>query len=345
MDATASFNDKTVLVTGANGFIGNCTARAFARAGWKTYGLVRSEASIAYLERSEIVPILGSASDLIFLDTDPALREVAFDIIVSTTENLSDYLPHFTDTVSLLQAVSRRAKQRTGKKPLVLFSSGCKDYGTTALHGSAELHAHTETSPLQPAFFIKPRTENAMQLLEHEELFHTAVLRPTTVYGLSGSYYALFFERAEAARSEHGGVIRIAQRKKSIVHGTHGDDVGEAYLALATHAVMHGTTDIHGQCFNISGRKYEVLEDIVAALVREYGLAGVEWLGEDVEVIDWTQPREIDADAVLLGFSQWVGSQKIRDLTGWCDRRMSFQDGLRVYRKSFEAFRDSKSRI
>lgn len=32
---------RAVLVTGANGYIGNAVAKAFARAGWRTYGLVR----------------------------------------------------------------------------------------------------------------------------------------------------------------------------------------------------------------------------------------------------------------------------------------------------------------
>lgn len=271
---------------------------------------------------------------------------MAFDVIVSTTEDLSDYLPHFNATISLLEALANKAKGLKRKtKPLVLFSSGCKDYGTTGLHGSPGLEAHSESSPLQPAFFIEPRTVHALKLFEHVDLFHAAIVRPTTVYGLSGSYYGRFFEVAEEALRDRGGDLEIRWNRKSIVHGTHGDDVAEAYLALATHALVYGVKEVHGQCFNISGKEYEVLEDVIAALVKEYGLSRVEWLDQEKEEIDWTRPRELDADAILMGFSQWVDSRKIRELTGWCDKRLSFQDGVSVYRKSFEAFRDSTSGI
>lgn len=32
---------------------------------------------------------------------------------------------------------------------------------------------------------------------------------------------------------------------------------------------------------------------------------------------------------VLMGFSQWVGSEKLRRDTGWKDRRMVFSEGIR----------------
>ena len=52
---------KTVLVTGANGYVGNAVAKAFARAGWRTYGLVRREGAVGDLARSEIQPHVGPA--------------------------------------------------------------------------------------------------------------------------------------------------------------------------------------------------------------------------------------------------------------------------------------------
>jgi hypothetical protein len=36
--------------------------------------------------------------------------------------------------------------------------------------------------------------------------------------------------------------------------------------------------------------------------------------------------------AVLMGFSQWVGSGKVRRDTGWRDRRMLFSEGIVGYR-------------
>ena len=50
---------RTVLVTGANGYVGNAVAKAFSRAGWRTYGLVRREGAVGDLARSEIQPLVG----------------------------------------------------------------------------------------------------------------------------------------------------------------------------------------------------------------------------------------------------------------------------------------------
>ncbi len=40
---------RAVLVTGANGFIGNAVAKAFCRAGWKTFSLIRRNEAAADL--------------------------------------------------------------------------------------------------------------------------------------------------------------------------------------------------------------------------------------------------------------------------------------------------------
>jgi len=40
---------------------------------------------------------------------------------------------------------------------------------------------------------------------------------------------------------------------------------------------------------------------------------------------------------MLMGFSQWVGSEKLRRDTGWRDRRILFSEGIRQYRGAYEA--------
>ena len=66
--ADANNDRRKVLVTGANGYIGNAVARAFCAAGWKTFGLIRKREGAADLARHEIHPVVGSPTDLSFLD-------------------------------------------------------------------------------------------------------------------------------------------------------------------------------------------------------------------------------------------------------------------------------------
>jgi nucleoside-diphosphate-sugar epimerase len=181
---------KTVLIIGANGYIGNATALAFSRSGHKTYGLVRKPSFLSQLAADEITALLGSPSDLSFL---PALNSqgVVFDVVVSTTENLTDYISHYNDILSLLREVAKTSNT-AGVRPLVMFTSGCKDYGPSPyVSGDANLAPHTEESALNPPWFLEHRCEHALKIFEHGEIdgYDATVLRPTNVYGYGSSFF------------------------------------------------------------------------------------------------------------------------------------------------------------
>lgn len=316
---------QTVLVTGANGYIGNAVARAFIRAGWMTYGLIRNAQAQTLLAADEIIPVVGSAADLSFLDNLYG-RTKTFNVIVSTTEQILDYIPHYNDTVALLRTLSETSNS-AGVRPLVLFTSGCKDYGTTGLAGSENLSPHTETSAMNPPPFAINRASHAIKLFDHSDLFDAVVLRPTTVYGLSGSFYSPLFD--VAAQAAEKGVLELTADPDTILHGTHVDDCAEAYVAIAE----CGDRDVvKGQCYNISGHRYETLAEVANALVKEYGIrGGVKYF-----------PKEggeggFDVVQAMIGFSQWVGSEKLRKDVGWSDRRALFSEGLTAYRGAYEA--------
>ena len=262
---------KTVLVTGVNGYIGNAVARAFVRAGWTTYGLVRNSSLLDDLAADEIIPLLGSPADQIFLSSLPA--DLTFDVIVSTTEQIMNYVPHYNDIISILTVLAKRSLQKGKGKPLVLFTSGCKDYGMmTALADAPGLKPHTEESPINPPAFAIDRATYAVKIFEHASLFDAAVLRPTNVYGLSSSYYGDIFKLAKEGKEK--GVLELNEHPKTILHAMHVDDCGDAYVALAEHP-RRG--DIGGECFNISSYRFETLEEIAETLVKEYGIKELKW--------------------------------------------------------------------
>ena len=325
---------RTVLVTGANGYLGNAVCRAFVRAGWTTYGLVRRSSAMQDLAAAEIVPIHGSASDLPFLDVLFS-QTATVDVVVSTTEQVLDYVPHYEETVRMLRALAQRSGHE-GVRPLVLFTSGCKDYGMTALAGDEGLRAQDEETPLamgsgsnKPPEFVQTRAKYAMRIFEHIDVFDATVLRPTTLFGLSGSYYGPLLDAASTA-AKAGTALVLPGHPRSILHGTHVDDCAEAYVAIAEKSEV-----AQGKCYNISGHQYETLEAIARALSKEYSLKdGVEH-DYGIENEDGI-PIQLDVFKLLCGFSQWVESEKVRRETGWRDRRQLFSKGLKMYRLAYE---------
>ncbi|KAL9132194.1 MAG: hypothetical protein Q9175_006573 [Cornicularia normoerica] len=315
---------KSVLVTGANGYIGNAVARAFVRAGWITYGLVRNQETRTSLEADEIISILGSASDKGFVERSANQTRFVFDVIVSCTEQILDYVPHYNDTIALLRALAE-ASNKAGIRPLVMFTSGCKDYGTTGIDGSEDLSPHTEESSLNAPPVLVARAIHAIKIFNHIDLFDAVVTRPTTIYGLSGSFYGPIFDVATKAAEK--GVLELTADPKSIMHGTHVDDCAEAYVAIAE----ADRNVVKGQCFNISGGRHETLGEVANALVEDYKIKnGVKYLPEK-------KKTGVDIVQMLIGFSQWVSSEKLRRDVGWRDNRQSFSEAVHTYRKAYEA--------
>ncbi|THC90310.1 hypothetical protein EYZ11_010226 [Aspergillus tanneri] len=304
---------RTVLVTGANGYIDATPS----------------------LAREEIIPVLGSPGDCSFL---PALLEQqrTFDVIVSTTEQVFDYEPHFQDIIATARTIAE-SSNASGVRPLLVFTSGCKDYGMTSRADSSALSPHTEESPLNPPSVLIPRAMNAIKVFEHRDVFDAVVVRPTTVYGKSSSYYGAFLELAQLAR-EQDAPLKLPAHPKSVVHGTHVDDCADGYVRIAE----ADRRTVASQCYNISGWRYETLDEVAEALVKEYGIT---------KGVIYEPPKKegfgsFDVVGMLTGFSQWVSSEKLRQETGWKDRRLLFSQGVKSYRIAYEqAVRDGHSNV
>ncbi|KAI1760786.1 NAD(P)-binding protein [Hypoxylon sp. FL1150] len=315
---------KTAFLTGANGYIGFTVCRAFVRAGYRVFGLVRRLESATNLIAEEIIPIIGSISqDATFLQ-DLYQYTKTVDVIVSCTEQVP-FGEHFDGILSFVQKLAGTSNQN-GVRPLVLASSGCKDYGTTEVHGAPGLAPHTEESPLQPIEVLHGRTYRSLELFGYTDLFDAAVIRPTPLFGYDSSYYGFAFEVAAAAAKTPESTLKLHADFNTILHGCHIDDCAEAYLALAQHP---DRAAVAGQCFNISAYRYETLADLAKALAAEYGLRG--------GVVPASAADKVVPFADLaLGYSQWVDSTKIRRLTGWTDKRMLLAENLHVYRVAYE---------
>jgi len=192
------------------------------------------------------------------------------------------------------------------------------------LANAPNVKPHTELSPLNPyPDWLVNRANYAIKTFENEDFFDAVVLRPTNVYGHNSSFYALFFVWAQEAKEKGEWVVE--EDPATILHAMHVDDCAEAYVALAECK----REVVAGQCYNISAGKYETLEKILDALVVEYGIeGGVKYVKRE---------GGPGARATVLGYSQWVGSEKLRKDTGWVDRRPLFSEGIKQYRSEYEA--------
>ncbi|KAI0868184.1 NAD(P)-binding protein [Hypoxylon argillaceum] len=322
---------KTVLVTGATGYLGTALSHAFSRAGYHVHGLVRNTNAASALLAAEITPLIGTIGpDLAFLTALLAREETRpFDVVVSCTEQIP-FDAHWAHVLALLTLVAHHAREKGAGKPLVLVTSGCKDYGFTPRHGEAGLAPHGEDAPLRPVDLLRARAFSVLQAFGYKELFDAVVVRPTPLFGYGGSYYGVLFDvLGRVLREGVQGAVQVPGHPDNIYHGCHVDDCAKAYVALAAHPVR---AEVSGECFNISGYRYETVSEILAALAAEYGVEG----GIAVAPVAEVRP-ELRALDPVLGYSQWVGSEKIRRLTGWEDKRALFSENVGAYRLAYEA--------
>ncbi|KAF6836903.1 NAD dependent epimerase [Colletotrichum musicola] len=379
---TADPRPISVLVVGANGYLGLAICRAFLRAAapgahedrgrdagpcpYRVYGLVRRPSAAHDLAANEVTPIVSDLADVAGTLRKVLSHSVWWDVIVTCTEPAKTdpavETQHWNAVLELVVGLGEASSRLVvpgspgRRRPFVLWSSGCKDYGTTGLHGDPDLQPHTETSPLDAPPPIRGRTDAALRALGSTRatgnsngvpVFDVAVVRATPVYGYSGSHFGAAFEyasRAAAARDQHENAqdtVDFAADAGTISHSLHVGDCAEAYVALAAtvlsdevdsdgrHVGLHA---IAGKFFNVLGRRYETLKEVGAALAAEYGFTGGARFG--------LSPGEIPADdmtgLLVFGWSQWADSDKIRHVTGWADRRPLFSENVGVYRLAYE---------
>lgn len=324
---------RTALITGANGYVGNAVARAFVRAGWITYGLVRSASGAHKLAAEEILPVVGTIDDVGGHDEIKSQLPPVLDAIISTTEDHSDYVKHYTAIISLLRTVGSRSVEH-GTRPLVIFTSGCKDYGLGPHFAKdPSLGPHTEETPLNPPAFAALRAEYSQKIFEHDDLLSPVLVRPTNVHGRSSSFYGIFLRVANQAATDDKPLV-MPVPPDSIVHSMHVDDSGDAYVAIAAHPRVE---EVSGQVFNISARRYETVDEVGRALAAEYGIS------KGLKYVDKKDlgPGDSPWPPGLVDFPQWTGSEKLRRITAWGDHRPLLSEAVHVYRVAYEAAQEA----
>lgn len=310
------YTRKTVLVTGAAGFIGNRLCERLKRFG-------------ARVIAADIAPSPPDTDPWKTLQIDcskPAqLRhlvancEIAFSLAgrcgheQSMNDPLGDMQANAEAPLSLLEACRRWAPQAH-----VIFTSTRQVYGKV------------EALPVDEARVPRPVDVNGVHKLAaegHHRLYwekhglRTNVLRLTNTYGprmrIHGEGRMFLGEWFRSVL--HGEPIVLFGDGKQLRDLNHVDDVVSALLLTA----MHGS-HFPGEVFNLGGKEALSLQDLADLIIRlSDSRAGVR-----------QQPFPEPLAKIQIG-SYWGDFSKIRTAVGW-EPRVKLEAGLR---ETFESLR------
>ncbi|KAL8972936.1 MAG: hypothetical protein Q9197_002568 [Variospora fuerteventurae] len=367
MGSTSSTTSSplTALIIGANGYLGSAISSAFLRASnlpttnfFRVYGLIRRSSNARALALRETIPIVASLSS----DSPAAVTKAilahsrTWDIVVVCTEpSQADPVAqtqHWHDVLALVRGVGGGFDVDPFRK---------------WREGSDSARALVEWwAALNPPNVVRCRMDGALRALKvagtEDGGLDVVVVRASSLCGYSGSYYGAALEYAAAFAGSkkyneyeyEAKVLKFTADANTIMHGVHVDDCADAYVALAGTALFDMGTSldegsgndtpksrraaIAGQVFNISGRRYETLTEVGAALAAEYGFTGGTQFNVSADNIP--EEAEYQRSEFVFGYSQWVSSEKIRALTGWRDKRPLFSENIHAYRLAYEAAKE-----
>ncbi len=170
---------RSVLITGANGFIGSHLCDTFVNAGYRVYGLVRRTSDLRFLGNSKVTLIYGDLREIeqIPLPQDP-------EVIVHAAALVSDNASHreckaqiYDITVNLVEWAREHC---SGLLRFLYISTAltigyCADDISEENPGrSAEYVPYNHTKKMAEAYLLKQHRDSG---------FPVVILRPGDVYG------------------------------------------------------------------------------------------------------------------------------------------------------------------
>jgi nucleoside-diphosphate-sugar epimerase len=296
-----------VFITGATGYIGFAAAAALRRAGHRVFGLARTAAKAARLERHEIHPVIG---DLAEPSSYAAVAAECSVLIHTAFDYAANGVAKDKTTLdTLLEAGRRGAKPKT-----VIFTSGAWVYGDGG-EGLAD-----ETTPLNPVKLVAWRPAHE-QLVLGAAGVRGVVIRPGDVYGGPGGLTAQWFAGPSAGQAPT--VVGDGRNRWPMVHV---DDLAELYVRASELAPA-------GEIFNASDRSRSTVLELATAAARAAGFTG------EVRPIPLAEARKTMGDfADALALDQHIDARKAVRLLGWQPRHGGFRDEAAVYFQTWQVW-------
>lgn len=250
---------KTILVTGAAGFIGGALFKRLMEYGLDVTGTVLYEQEAEELRRHgyrvEVLDLAGDASwDRLLGGVD-----IVFNIAALFQEaEQGEAMYHKVNVEGTVKLVETAA--RCGVKRFVHCS-------TVGVHGDVKQVPCTEQSPYNPMDeYHRTKLEGELAVLDFarslpDDAMVVTVNRPAMVYGPGDVRMLKLFSAIAAGRFIMIGSGRV------LAHLGHIDDQVDSLLLGA----VKPRADVHLEAFNIASGEYITLNELAASIARAAG--------------------------------------------------------------------------
>jgi 2-alkyl-3-oxoalkanoate reductase len=266
---------RTVLITGANGFIGSHLCDAFLGAGYRVYGLVRKTSDLRFISGANITMVQGDLR---------APEQIAFpesvDVIVHAAALVSDNAT-ITQTREHVYGITRRlveeALRRYPRLSRFVYISSALTLGICADNISER--APGRSADFLPYGLMKKTTEEYLLDLHRSDGFPVVILRPGDVYGprdrTSSEQMLRAAEkgvplRVGRGRSKFGFCAPANLCRAAIAASERPSAVGEAYVVV--NGVAPTWREFFGALQEGVGRPQHVYVPVSVLMMAAFGV-------------------------------------------------------------------------
>ncbi|PUU73713.1 hypothetical protein B9Z19DRAFT_1196731 [Tuber borchii] len=306
-----------VFILGASGFIGFAIALALRRNGHRVYGLVRDSVKGLNLAKHEITPVIG---DILRPSSWTFVIECEGIDVVIDSSNVHQNMSKVLTEAKRLGEARLKGLKRGPKLGFILLSGSW-------VHGDqpdARDIVNELTAPT-PVEMVAWRSAVENELLSSSDVLDAVVIRPTMLYGGSGSIFSMLLAPIAAAVKGGASEARVLGRKIELPV-IHKDDVADFTLKVVEKISYVGALSY--PVFDITAQ-HESYTDIIEAAAKHMGFTGA------IIYRDPEGPLATLEHAILTQFN--TSSDRARTYLGWEPRHRDIMGQIDVYTASIVA--------
>jgi len=303
----------TVFITGATGYIGHQLAVNFAEAGFRVFGLVRSQEKGAHLARHEVTPVVGDINDPASYHEALAHASVVIDTVMDFARIKGDL---FEANRILLTATAKAAAEQEVTKTYI-YTSGVLVYDHSERVRDESYTLKSET--LLPIFKARVAFEN--EVLNHSGV-RGIVLRPGFVFGGAagaGNHLHGFFQKASTSDK----IVIQNNLKDKRWNWIHVADLADGFIRAVKRA-----SHLKGEAINLVSDSHPTYDEISHVTARVAGFKGT---------FEYTDEPGTDFVSQAATKTVLLTHHKARELLGWSPSHVGAIEDIDLYYRAWRA--------